>query len=129
VFGEVPENLPSLLHARKVQRRAASTGFDFPGVEASLDAVHDELVELEQAGTDEERFRELGDLLFAAVNVARKLKVDPELALRGAAGRFRSRVQGAIDLSASEGRSWEDLAPEQQLTYYARARAMRESAD
>jgi MazG family protein len=122
VFGEVPENLPSLLHARKVQRRAASSGFDFPGVEGPLDAVRDELAELEQAGSDEERFDELGDVLFAAVNVARKLKLDPELALRSASGRFRARVQAGIDLAASEGRSWEDLAPEQQLTYYARTR-------
>jgi XTP/dITP diphosphohydrolase/tetrapyrrole methylase family protein/MazG family protein/ATP diphosphatase len=122
VFGEVPENLPALLHARKVQRRTVSSGFDFPGVEGPLQAVRDELAELEQASTEEERFHELGDVLFAAVNVARKLKVDPELALRSASGRFRSRVQAATGLAASEGGSWEDLAPEQQLTYYARAR-------
>jgi nucleoside triphosphate diphosphatase len=122
VFGEIPENLPSLLHARKVQRRAASSGFDFPGVEGPLQSVRDELEELEQAEAKEDRFHELGDVLFAAVNVARKLKVDPELALRSASARFRSRVQDAIDLAASEGGSWEDLAPEQQLTYYARAR-------
>jgi MazG family protein len=122
VFGEVPENLPSLLHARKVQRRAASSGFDFPGVEGPLQAVHEELAELEQADTPDGRFHELGDLLFAAVNVARKLKVDPELALRSSSNRFRSRVQAAVDLAASEGGTWEDLAPEQQLTYYARVR-------
>jgi MazG family protein len=122
VFGEVPENLPSLLHARKVQRRAASSGFDFPGVEGPLEAIRDELEELEQADAREDRFHELGDVLFAAVNVARKLKIDPELALRSASGRFRQRVQDAIGLAASEGRSWEDLAPERQLAYYARAR-------
>jgi XTP/dITP diphosphohydrolase/tetrapyrrole methylase family protein/MazG family protein/ATP diphosphatase len=122
IFGEVPENLPSLLHARKVQRRVASTGFDFPGVEGPLESVRDELDELEGAGTDDERFQELGDLLFAVVNVARKLKVDPELALRSASERFRSRVTTASDLAASEGGSWDDLPPEQQLAYYVRAR-------
>jgi XTP/dITP diphosphohydrolase/tetrapyrrole methylase family protein/MazG family protein/ATP diphosphatase len=122
VFGEVPENLPSPLYARKVQRRAASSGFDFPGVEAPMQSVRDELTELEQAGTAEERFHELGDLLFAAVNVARKLSVDPELALRAAAERFRGRVDAGSDLAASEGRSWNDLAPDEQLLYYARAR-------
>jgi MazG family protein len=122
VFGEVPENLPSLLHARKVQRRAASTGFDFPGVEAPLQALRDELAELETARDDRARFDELGDVLFAAVNVARKLKLDPELALRSASLRFRSRVEAAVKLAASEGRSWEDLAAQQQLAYYARAR-------
>jgi XTP/dITP diphosphohydrolase/tetrapyrrole methylase family protein/MazG family protein/ATP diphosphatase len=118
----VPENLPGLLHARKVQRRAASTGFDFPGVEGPLQSVHDELAELEAAGTAEERFHELGDVLFAAVNVARKLKLDPELALRAASARFSGRVLSADELATSEGRSWDDLPPDEQLIYYARAR-------
>ncbi|MFL5865068.1 MAG: nucleoside triphosphate pyrophosphohydrolase [Solirubrobacteraceae bacterium] len=122
VFGEVPENLPSLLHARKLQRRAASTGFDFPGVDGPLQSVRDELEELEAADTADARFDELGDLLFAVVNVARKLKVDPELALRSASKRFRDRVTTAGELAASEGGSWDDLPPEQQLAYYARAR-------
>jgi MazG family protein len=122
IFGEVPENLPSLLHARKVQRRVASTGFDFPGVDGPLQSVRDELAELEGAETADERYHELGDLLFAVVNVARKLKVDPELALRSASERFRGRVSAAGDLAASEGGSWDDLPPEQQLSYYARAR-------
>jgi MazG family protein len=122
LFGEVPENLPAPLYARKVQRRAASSGFDFPGVEGPLQAVRDELDELSAAGTPDERFQELGDLLFAAVNVARKLRVDPELALRAASDRFRSRVNAGESLAASEGRSWHDLEPDEQLAYYARAR-------
>jgi MazG family protein len=122
VFGEVPENLPGPLYARKVQRRAASSGFDFAGVEQPLQSISDELEELRAAGTEDERFHEVGDVLFAAVNAARKLKVDPELALRAAADRFRSRVQAGIDLAASEGRNWNDLPPDGQLAYYARAR-------
>jgi XTP/dITP diphosphohydrolase/tetrapyrrole methylase family protein/MazG family protein/ATP diphosphatase len=122
IFGEVPENLPSLLHARKLQRRVASTGFDFPGVEGPLQSARDELDELEAAGTPDDRFDELGDVLFAVVNVARKLKVDPELALRSASERFRGRVTRAGKLAASEGGNWDDLPPEQQLGYYARAR-------
>src|SRR5262249_55048162 len=104
VFAEVPENLPSLLHARKLQRRPASSGFDFPGVEGPLQSVRDELDELVAvADTDgdagrDARFHELGDVLFAAVNVARKLKVDPELALRAASDRFRGRVETGIEL-------------------------------
>ncbi|MFL5861978.1 MAG: nucleoside triphosphate pyrophosphohydrolase [Solirubrobacteraceae bacterium] len=129
VFGEVPENLPSLLHARKLQRRVASTGFDFPGVDGSLQSVHDELEELKAADTPDARFDELGDLLFAVVNVARKLKVDPELALRSASERFRGRVTTAGDLAASEGGSWDDLPPEQQLAYYARARMTEGDVD
>jgi nucleoside triphosphate diphosphatase len=122
VFGEVPENLPGPLYARKVQRRAASTGFDFPGVEGPLQSVRDELAELETAGDPQERFHELGDVLFAVVNVARKLAIDPELALRAAADRFRARVTAGENLAASEGLSWNDLASDEQLAYYARAR-------
>jgi MazG family protein len=134
IFGEVPENLPSLLHARKVQRRAASSGFDFPGVEGPLQSVRDELDELEAVahadgdGARDERFHELGDVLFAAVNVARKLKVDPELALRAASERFRGRVEAGVGLAAREGRSWDDLTPDEQLTFYARGRMLHDAA-
>jgi MazG family protein len=134
VFAEVPENLPSLLHARKVQRRAASSGFDFPGVEGPLQSVRDELDELEQVvgaegdAARDERFHELGDVLFAAVNVARKLKVDPELALRAASERFRGRVEAGVDLAAREGRAWDDLTPDEQLTFYARGRMLHDAA-
>jgi uncharacterized protein YabN with tetrapyrrole methylase and pyrophosphatase domain len=124
VFGEVPENLPGPLYARKVQRRAASSGFDFPGVEGPLQSLRDEVSELEAAPGREEQFHELGDVLFAAVNVARKLAVDPELALRAAADRFKARVLAGSELAASEGHSWNDLAPDEQLAFYARARLM-----
>jgi XTP/dITP diphosphohydrolase/tetrapyrrole methylase family protein/MazG family protein/ATP diphosphatase len=120
LFGEVPDNLPGPLYARKVQRRAASSGFDFEGV--PYDTVEDELAELRDADDRETRFHEVGDVLFAAVNVARKLKVDPELALRASADRFRGRVQAAADLAAAQGQDWHDLGSDEQLAYYARAR-------
>ena len=125
IFGEVPENLPGPLYARKVQRRAASTGFDFDHV--PYEAVRGELDELEAAEDAEARFHEVGDVLFAAVNLARKLKVDPELALRAAADRFRGRVEGAEGLAASEGADWNDLGTGDQIAYYARARLNEES--
>lgn len=122
IFGEVPENLPAALYARKVQRRAASSGFDFLEPHEVFEAAREELAEVEAAEGREERYREVGDLLFAAVNIARKYQVDPELALRSAANRFRLRVSAGSDLAASDGRSWNDLLPEEQLSYYARAR-------
>ena len=122
IFGEVPENLPGLLHARKVQRRAASHGFDYENVEQPLRSARDELDELEAATNQDERFHELGDVLFAAVSVARKYKLDPELALRAASARFTDRVLAATELATSEGANWDDLAPDQQLGYFARAR-------
>jgi MazG family protein len=129
LFAEVPENLPSPLYARKLQRRAATSGFDFPGVEGPMQSVRDELDELQNAETRDERFEELGDVLFAAVNVARKLHLDPELALRAAAERFRVRVQAGSELAASEGRNWNDLGPDEQLAYYVRARLSEEESE
>jgi uncharacterized protein YabN with tetrapyrrole methylase and pyrophosphatase domain len=120
IFGDVPENLPGPLYARKVQRRAAAGGFDFDHV--PYDAVAGELEELEQAGTREERFHEVGDVLFAAVNVARKLRVDPELALRAASDRFRGRIEAAEALATADGAAWAELSSDAQLGYYAQVR-------
>ena len=125
IFGEVPENLPGPLYARKVQRRAATSGFDFDHV--PYEAVEGELEELRAASDRDEAFHEIGDVLFAAVNVARKLKVDPELALRAAADRFRGRVESAEGLAASEGADWNDLDSNEQLAFYARARLSEET--
>ena len=90
IFGEVPENLPGPLYARKLLRRASSAGvaFDPPRVE-------------DRVGADD--FDSVGDLLFAAVARARELKVDPELALRAAADRFRADIDSDQEAgSASE---------------------------
>jgi len=122
IFGDVPENLPGPLYALKTQRRAASTGFDFDHV--PYDGVTGELEELEAAKTREETFHEVGDVLFAAINVARKLKVDPELALRAAADRFQERVEGAEEIAKRDGHEWEGLDTEAQLGYYVRARTL-----
>ena len=103
-------------------RRPASTSSTSPTRRSRR-----ELEELREAGTREEAFHEVGDVLFAAVNLARKLKVDPELALRAAADRFRGRVEGAESLAASEGADWNDLGTDDQIAYYARARLNEES--
>jgi uncharacterized protein YabN with tetrapyrrole methylase and pyrophosphatase domain len=81
IFGEVPENLPALLYARKLQRRAVSAGL--------LDRARD----APAPGRREDDFHDIGERLFAAVDEARRLRVDPELALRAAAQRFRDRMQ------------------------------------
>jgi MazG family protein len=89
IFGEVPENLPSLLYARKLQRRAASAGAHDREAEDALEAVRSAARALPSDGREAD-FAALGDLLFAAVDAARVLKVDPELALRASADRFRN---------------------------------------
>ena len=115
VMDDVPRNLPALLYAHKIQRKAASLGFDWEDVRGALDKVGEELAELTDAlvsagvgataapaGTGPVR-DELGDLLFAAVNVARHVKVDPEAALREATAKFRRRFQAVEALAAERG--------------------------
>jgi tetrapyrrole methylase family protein/MazG family protein len=98
--------LPGLLYAHQVQRKAAAIGFDWKGVEGAWPKVAEEQGELRQAidnGTREAILEELGDLLFAVVNVSRHLEVDPEAALRHSAEKFRVRVKRVEETARAEG--------------------------
>lgn len=104
--------LPALLRAEKLQKRAARVGFDWPDAAGARAKVDEELVEVETAPDAEARAEEIGDLLFAVVNWARKLGVEPEAALRAANGKFERRFRAmesaageefaALDLDAKE---------------------------
>jgi MazG family protein len=123
VFAEVPENLPGPLLARKVQRRAASSGFDPLRADEALQAAHQSLDEVAR----EASFEAVGDALFAIVNVARKERVDPELALRASAARFRARVEAAVALAGAQGEAWSELSEDRRLEHHARARFNEET--
>jgi XTP/dITP diphosphohydrolase/tetrapyrrole methylase family protein/MazG family protein/ATP diphosphatase len=123
VFHDIPNALPALLHARKVQQRAKAVGFEYPDVDGALADLDDELRELrDDLASEERRAEELGDVLFAAVNVARKLDVDPELELRRASERFRARVEAAVRLARENGEDWSSLPLERQDHYFDRAK-------
>jgi MazG family protein len=89
VFADVPENLPALLYARKLQRRASSAGRGEPSAEQAAAGVRETLAEIDR----EDAFERLGEMLWHAVALARALKVDPELALRSAANRFKETIE------------------------------------
>jgi nucleoside triphosphate diphosphatase len=133
VFHHVADGLPALLHARKVQQRAATVGFEYPDVESRFAHLHAELdelrAEIERAGApapetepDPRVVDEIGDVLFLVVNVAMRLNVDPELALRGASRKFVGRVEHAIALAAARGEDWRELELEAQDRYYDEAK-------
>ena len=105
----IPGHLPSLLYAHKVQRKAASVGFDWPDVEGALPKIAEEADELVAAAGGAEAAEELGDLLFAVVNVARHLELDPEAALRAATAKFRDRFVAVERLAAGRGLGLADL--------------------
>ena len=114
IFHHVPETFPSLLYAQKVQRRAATIGFEYQDLPGAFGDLDDEVAELraEPSGS------ELGDVLFAAVNVARHLGVDPELELRQASRRFVERVEQASELAAAEGNDFAALELGEQDRYF-----------
>ena len=118
IFHDVAEALPGLLYARKIQQRARAVGFEYPDFAGALADLADELRELEEEPSGDE----LGDVLFAAVNVARRLEVDPELELRRAAQRFRRRVEVAEELARETGENWSDLSLERQDAYFDQAK-------
>ena len=91
--------LPALKRAEKIQRRAARIGFDWPDADGPRAKIDEELGEIERAEDDEERAAELGDLLFAVVNYARHLEVNPETVLREATARFETRFRKVEELA------------------------------
>jgi tetrapyrrole methylase family protein / MazG family protein len=104
IFEGVAMSQPSLSYAYHVQRKAAKVGFDWPNVDGALPKIAEETAELREAidaGQREGIDDELGDLLFAVVNVARHLDVEPEAALRAAAHKFRHRFE-QVELLAAE---------------------------
>lgn len=126
IFHDVPEAFPALLLAQKLQQRAAAVGFDWEHAVEVMAKIKEETAEVEEqltAAPDRERLAdEIGDLLFAVVNLARKLRVDPELALRGSAVRFRERVEGAARAAGADGLVFEEMELEEQEEYYRRAK-------
>ena len=108
VFDGIPRSMPALAYAAKVGSKASKVGFDWPDVEGAFPKIAEETGELREAmhdatptsgGADAATTDELGDLLFAIVNVARHLRIDPELALRAATDKFRRRFEGVERLA------------------------------
>jgi tetrapyrrole methylase family protein/MazG family protein len=118
----VQRSLPALQWAWSLQRRAANVGFDWPDVEGALDKIREELEELRQASTIEEREAEFGDLLFTMVNVARKLGINPEDALRGTTGRFEARFRLMEQAARADGRALKDMPIDELDRYWEAAK-------
>lgn len=121
VEDDIPEALPALARAAKVQRRAAGRGFEWRSSAAALDKLREEIAELEGA-PPEEAEDELGDVLFAAVAVARKLKLDPESALRRATRRFACRYERMLARAKEEGVDPEAMSEDELLSYFRESR-------
>jgi len=113
ILGKRPEALPALLQAYRIQEKAASVGFDWENARGIVEKIQEELAEVEgemdRSAAEPERLEEeIGDLLFAVVNLARFLKIDPEARLRIATEKFRARFDRVAARLRAEGRSVEE---------------------
>jgi tetrapyrrole methylase family protein/MazG family protein len=127
----IPRSLPALLRAERVQQRAARVGFDWPDATSATDKVGEELGEVldalgraDVAATE----RELGDLLFAAVNVARLAAVDPERALKSAVERFERRFASMEEAARTGGRELSSLSPGELEELWVQAKSREGSS-
>jgi len=113
----IPQSAPALLRATRAGEKAGAVGFDWPDADGPRAKVDEELAELDEArraGDRAEMQRELGDALFAVVNLARKLGLDAEQALRDATDRFATRFRHVETALAAQGRAVADAGPQEQ---------------
>ena len=125
VLDDVPPGLPALLRAVKLTKRAGRVGFDWPDPAAVLEKLQEEVVELTveiEAGDQEKAREELGDLLFVCANLARKLNLDPEDALRAANAKFARRFRYIEAALAAQGRGPEDASLEEMEAIWVEAK-------
>jgi nucleoside triphosphate diphosphatase len=127
VLDDVARALPALTRAEKLQKRAARVGFDWPHLAQVVDKIHEELSELrhevDQNAPKERLIDEVGDLLFACANLARKLEVDPETALRSTNAKFERRFHRIEDWLAEAGKTPDQSTLEEMDVLWDRAKA------
>lgn len=111
LWQDIPTNMPSLAKAKKIQQRVAALGFDWPSYHGALDKVSEEVLEVKEAlecdPLSDHTAEEIGDLLFATVNVARHVKRDPEQLLRQANAKFSARFEKVQGYLIAQGKSLE----------------------
>jgi len=112
LLDSVPKSLPALMRASELQRKAAKVGFDWPAEGGALEKIAEETREVREAlatGGEEEVGGEIGDLLFAVVNLARFRKLDPEKLLNNCNRKFARRFRHVEERVAGSGKAWEEF--------------------
>ncbi|NOT48631.1 MAG: nucleoside triphosphate pyrophosphohydrolase [Acidobacteria bacterium] len=130
LLDEVPVHFPALLEGMKITKKAAKVGFDWDSAGPIFDKITEESAELRSAVDKEDRENieeEIGDLLFAVVNLARHLDVEPETALKKTNRKFRSRFKFVEDQLKIEGRSTSDATLQEMDSLWEKAKTARRS--
>lgn len=126
VLENVPKQMPALSYSQEIQSRVALVGFDWEDINGVIDKLAEEVRELKQVGDCKQRAREFGDLLFTLVNVARRLGVDSEAALREANRRFYHRFIYMEELCRQRGVNFADLSFDEQNALWEEAKRKTE---
>ncbi|MEJ5258444.1 MAG: nucleoside triphosphate pyrophosphohydrolase [Fervidobacterium sp.] len=128
-IGDVNHALPGLSLARRVQENAAGVGFDWTKIEDVWDKVEEEIEELRKAKNQEEIEEEFGDLLFAIVNLARFMNVDPESAIRKATEKFILRFEKMEKMIENDGKKLEGMTLEEMDSYWNSVKSKEEKEE
>ena len=118
----IPKDMPALAYAEAIQRRVARVGFDWKDVEGVIEKLAEEIAELKKATDHRQRVREFGDLLFTLANIARRLDIDLEAALRGANERFYRRFSYMEEVCQKRGIQLSSLSLEEQDALWEEAK-------
>ena len=121
ILASVPKQMPALGYSQEIQRRVAQLGFDWEDIEGIIEKLAEEVGEFKQSN-EAERAREFGDLLFTLVNIARRLGIDSEAALREANKRFYRRFSCMEELCRQRGLNFADLSFDQQNALWEEAK-------
>ncbi|WP_148254737.1 nucleoside triphosphate pyrophosphohydrolase [Aidingimonas lacisalsi] len=132
VLDDVPRTLPALSRAAKLSKRAATVGFDWPDSQGVFDKIREELAEVEEAmaaGHHDQACEEVGDLLFAVVNLSRTLKADPERCLRDTNAKFEYRFRYLESVLQAEGLQPGEVSLERMERHWQAAKRQSSNTD
>ena len=122
MLANVPEHMPALSYSQEIQRRVAQIGFDWEDIDSVIDKLAEEVKEFKQADNQERRAQEFGDLLFTLANIARRLEIDLEAALRQANRRFYRRFTYMEEVCRQRGINLGELSFDEQNTLWGEAK-------
>jgi len=122
ILESVPRQMPALGYSQEIQRRVAYVGFDWEDVGGVIDKLAEEVGEFQQADSQEEKAKEFGDLLFTLANIARRLGIDLEVALREANRRFYQRFTYMEDVCRKRGLNFGELSFDEQNALWEKAK-------
>jgi tetrapyrrole methylase family protein/MazG family protein len=122
ILDSVPRSMPALAYSQDIQRRAAQAGFDWENIDGVIDKLNEEVKELKAASSQEEKADEFGDLFFTLVNIARRMGIDPETALRQSNRKFYKRFSHMEKICRERGLDLESLSFDEQNALWEEAK-------